>query len=297
MYNYGVYKDFIVLESVKGQTFSQYIKSESFCTKDFISILIQLSLSLYISQKKFSFVHNDLTPWNIMIKTLPCPITIDYCTDEIHYTVKTHIIPVIIDLGRSHLVHNSKHYGNINMFSSSTIQDIVTLLVTSISDICNFDLDKSESGIIVKIANFLSGTTYCKQKFSEDNIGALKFFFTKAGKYTELISSDKYELENRNPLDFVNYLLTSFKIPSVNIRKNKAVSVSYVKPIDDTIFLYGEQILDILRDETISNEIKETVKYISKIIYQKNLNSLEKYTSNSEIQIQKYISLCKEIVR
>ena len=290
VHNYGLYDDFIILESVKGQTFSQYIKSDYFTMKDFTIILLQLSIAIYTAQEKFSFVHNDLTPWNIIIKILPSPITVEYKFDKIHYNFKTNIIPIIIDLGRSHIVHESKHYGNINMFSSSTIQDIVTILVTSISDICNFELNKNDSSTIVTIANFLSGTQYCPKSFSTDNMGSLKLFFNKASKYTELISSDKHELENRNPIHFANYLLSSFKIRDVNIVKTVTVEKSFTLWIDETIFLHPDKVLLLLEDEKVPPVTKESVKYIAKTIYSENLKYISSLICKDKI-IDKYMKL------
>jgi hypothetical protein len=256
-------------------------------------------MAVYIAQEKFSFVHNDLTPWNIIIKILPSPVTVEYKFDKIHYNIRTNIIPIIIDLGRSHIVYEQRHYGNINMFSSSTIQDIVTILVTSISDICNFELEENDRSTVVTVANFLSGTQYCPKSFSTDSMGSVKLFFNKASKYTELISSDKHELENRNPIDFVNYILSSFKVKDVSIVKTVTVQKSFSVWIDESIFLHPEKVILLLGDEKVSSVTKESVKYIAKTIYSENLKYLIKSCTCSKSctpTLHKYIEIYKQLI-
>ena len=59
------------------------------------------------------------------------------------------------------------------------------------------------------MANFISGTTYRRNKFS--NSYDVNLFFKNAKKYSKLISDDKYELENKTPLDLFNYIINNFK--------------------------------------------------------------------------------------
>ena len=62
--------------------------------------------------------------------------------------VKTNIIPVIIDYGKSHVIHDKIHHGFINMFQVSTIQDIITLLIKSIEQVILKSLDKDFKGLL-----------------------------------------------------------------------------------------------------------------------------------------------------
>lgn len=204
----------VIMEYITGKTLSQWIKSDSFNMKDFIFILIQLSLALDVAQKQCGFVHYDLTPWNIIIQELPQPISFDYMIDEkTVYKINTKTIPVIIDYGKSHVIYNNKHYGFINMFKISTIQDIVSLIITSLNDIIQRDLNKSDVTDIIKLANFLSGTGYRKKTFKQTGvkgISDIQFFVNKSKKYAEIISSDKHELEEKTPIDLVNYITNNF---------------------------------------------------------------------------------------
>lgn len=303
VYTYGYYNDYILTESVKGITLSQYIKSDQFNMESFILVLVQISLSLSLAQEKCQFVHNDLTPWNIMIHTLDTPKTITYkIRDNSSYTLTTTIIPTIIDMGRSHIVFKNQHYGTINMFSNSTVQDIVTLLVTSISDISNFELDKGCAKKLITLANFLAPTGYCPKPFSYNiytGLSQIKSFFVKASKYTELTSSDKYELENRTPLDFISYITESLQLgKKIKITEEKLQHTShkYISTFSETTFLYPEKILNLLQHTPphFSDTDLNTLKHISQKIFSENLQFIK---DNTNPDLQKYKLIYNEILK
>jgi serine/threonine protein kinase len=219
VYNFGMVQtdqqSSVIMERVVGQTLSEYIRSDDFNIPDYLFILAQLALALQVAQFRCGLVHYDLTPWNIVIQKLPRPITFDYMIDYNKvYRVKTQIIPVIIDFGKSHVIYDNTHYGDINMFNVSTIQDILSILVTSIYDITELELQHNEVRSLVTLANFLTGTKYRKREFYQTGRGGtgdLRFFLRNAKKYTQLISSNKYELEDLTPMDFLTYLNRNFK--------------------------------------------------------------------------------------
>lgn len=215
-YTFGFQDNRMIMEYLSGETFSDFIHSKDFNMQDYISILIQLSLALHMAQKKCGFVHHDLTPWNIVIQRLPEPSTFDYVIDcHTVYRVRTKLIPIIIDMGRAHIVHENFHYGGMNLFSTSTIQDIVTVLNISIHEVSKLNLNKQSVKDLIMLANFLSHTEYRHKPFREtgkNGLGDIRYFFGKAKKYSEIVSSDKYDLEGKTPIDFVKYILTNFKL-------------------------------------------------------------------------------------
>lgn len=302
VYTHGYFDDFILTESVKGITFSQYIKSEEFNMEDFTLVLAQIALALYLAQEKCQFVHNDLTPWNIMIHTLDKPKNIKYEINNSSYTVTTRIIPTIIDMGRSHVVSRNEHYGNINMFSTSTIQDIITLLVTSISDILNFQLDKNSATTLITLANFLAPSGYCPKPFSYNintGLGQIKYFFIKASKYTELTTSDKYELESKTPLDFINYINQSVQLrKKIQIVEGKSseIPITYKATFSESTFLYPEKILALLKDKPSHfTEVDLTsLKNISKKIFSENLDFIK---DKINPDLEKYKVVYNEILK
>ena len=318
---YGLYDDFILTEFVNGLTFNEYIKSDEFKTGDVIIIFVQIAIALYIAQQKCNFVHNDLTPWNIIIKILPKPVCVKYDTDKGTYSILTNIIPVIIDFGRAHIVYKdesgiSEHYGNVNIFSSSTIQDILTLLVTSISVICSFDLCENDLNTIITIANFLTRTKYCTKPFTngKNALGNLRFFFTKASKYTELITSNKFELEQKNPLDFVKYIMSSFQLENIKYESVEHESVEHesvdpdskdsVNIISEDTFLHPEKVLSLLKNfpKNYKTIDIDTFRSINKSIFSKNLKyikklNLEELSEMFRDSIQQYMTIYSEIIK
>lgn len=199
----------IIMEKVQGISMYDYLHGKEFSMADYLSILIQLSLALQVAQKLYGFVHNDLAPWNIIIQKLPKPITFDYpISYKKVYRVKTTIIPVIIDMGRSHVIYENKHYGEINMFSTSTVQDILHLLSTTIYEIVSENLIKKDAELILKLSNFLTGNKYREKSFT--HLGDLKYFLNQTKKYSSIMFSEKHELEQKTPLDLVSYILEKF---------------------------------------------------------------------------------------
>lgn len=235
-YVFGMYRTGstynVITEFIRGETLDTYIQSKRFKFEDFLFILVQVCLSLQIAQNHCGFVHYDLMPWNIMLHDLGHDIEFDYVLscDQI-FRVKTNVIPVIIDCGKSHVIYNQKHYGFINMFSASTAQDIISLLVSTVHQIIS---DKHLSGFdfhnLLYLANFITGTEYRRQKFGGKKGAArdLKKFTKQARKYASLIFSDKHELELKKPIDLVNYIM-NMKGPDRGRRRYESLHTKIYK--------------------------------------------------------------------
>ena len=214
-YIFGIFKSNIIMEHIEGITLEKWIKSDKFNIKDYLFILIQLSLSLEIAQQKCNFVHYDLTSWNIIIQNLSSPVTFDYYISHNNIIrITTCVLPIIIDYGKTHVIHNNIHYGFVKMYKTSTIQDIISLLLTSVFNIISRpNITHTEVNDMIIIANFLSGTKYRKQKFRKTGpkgVSDIQYFFNNSKKYNDMISSDKGELESKTPLDFIKYIFNNF---------------------------------------------------------------------------------------
>ena len=223
----------LVEERIVGETLSDWIASPRFNIPEYLSVLMQLALTLQIAQKRCGFVHNDLVPQNIMIRRLDRAVEYDYMIGDEEtgegrvYRIRTSIIPVAVDFGKSHVIYKGRHYGYINMYRVSTIQDVISLLVTSLYAITERGAHSqsphapwkptgaSSSRVqpprgndlktLISLANFLSGTVYRRRPFKisgKGGLGDLRFFLRNAKKYANLISRDKGVLEGRTPLDF-----------------------------------------------------------------------------------------------
>jgi hypothetical protein len=263
-------------------TLLEYIKSH-FNFDTYLSIILQICLSLQIAQDKCGFVHNDLTPWNIILQKYKYPITIKYNVSYNRtYSIKTNIIPVIIDYEKSHVIYKGFHYGKVNMFSTSTVHDILTVLSSTIYEISyveNIDINK-----LVYLSNFISNTRYCIREFKINNnpIGNIRYFFGKTKKYSEIISSEKYELENLRPLDFVNYIIGESS-PFKNILNlDNNYEIPYKRNMDN-IFNYSLENTNLqlesftnIFDKLLNFKIQQPENiFLSHYIGQKLLNECE----------------------
>lgn len=197
----------VVTERIKGETLHTYIKSKNFNFEEYLFIMLQLCLALQVAQNTCGLVHYDLTPWNIILQRLETPVLFEYMLkyDQI-IKIKTSIIPVIIDYGKSHVIYNETHHGFINMFNSCSIQDVISILITSTNQIVKEQtLSRKDFGNLLFLANFMSGNNYRKDTFEKAK--DLRDFTDKAGKYSSLIYDNKYQLKKLVPYDLIKYIM------------------------------------------------------------------------------------------
>ena len=249
----------IISEYVSNDTFQAYIISDNFDFYTFLNIILQLCLAIEVAQEKCCFVHNDLTPWNICLKYLNEPIYVDYTIKNKVISIKTSVIPIIIDYGKSHVVHNYRHYGVINMFKFTKSFDIITLFVTCIYQvICSKILSKKDFGVFLKLANFISNTEYCNTYFRSSR--DIKTFFYSAKKYTNLLNNNKYEIDNYTPLKLFNYIVNELKYNQ---------TIKYNNTCNDYMNTGNTgQILNYVFSDSIKDKIKsftQVFKLIKKI--------------------------------
>ena len=274
-YVFSMYKDSVrstcnvITEFIEGKTFSSYIDdTDNFSFKEFLFIIVQLCLAIETGQNMCGFVHYDLAPWNVVLRSIP--ETKDYTYLLSHkriIKVRTKLIPVMIDFGKSHAIVDGVHHGFVNMFKVSSCQDIINLLVRSLDRIVNKFLseqkfrDKLKSdGIdmvdILHLANFLSGTKYRPEKFVR--LEDLRDFLKYARKYESLIYDHKYELEKRTPYDLVKYIMKMKNKPSgVGTEEN------YVNLMDKG---NGRQVFEYIFSNSVNERIQSYVNVFSRLM-------------------------------
>lgn len=216
-YIFGLYKTNnnntynIITEKINGISLHEYLSSTEFNLNEFLFILIQICLAIQVAQKKCGLVHYDLTPWNIILKRYDKIQCIDYLfsIDKI-VRVKTKLIPIIIDYGKSHVIHEQIHHGFIHICKVSTSHDFLFILLTSLKCIINNQhLNYTDLNDIFNLANFVSNTTYRPLKFK--NVKDIRHFLKRSCKYSSFLYNDKYQLEKLQPFDLVNYILVKMK--------------------------------------------------------------------------------------
>lgn len=122
----GIYAaGIVVVENVDDAvTFSDWIKtSTDFTLQSFVCILLQLNCVFRLAYEKYNFVHYDVYPWNVMIKTLKTEQTFEY--DEC--TVRTNKLPVLIDYGKSRVRGGW-------MYNHSSAIDSIVSIVSSVNE-------------------------------------------------------------------------------------------------------------------------------------------------------------------
>lgn len=232
VYIFGLNNESMVMEYIKGQTLYDFIQSDDFSMKKYLFILIQLSLALYMAQQNYGFVHYDFMPWNIIIKKVSPPQEIDYIINyKTVYRIKTSYIPVIIDFERSHIVYKKYHYGNTNIFSHNSIHDILTLLTSSIYEIAGFDISEKE---IIILSNFIANTKYKSKPFN--SLNEIRYFFGKTRKFDDILVSDKFDLKEKTPLDFVKYIVKNFNYYNFDLSIEKCIKFTNNKHNSKQIF-------------------------------------------------------------
>ena len=298
---------------INGQTFSDYLyaaKNENnFNFNNYISIMFQIFLSLEIAQRRCAFIHNDLMPWNIMIKKEPNFKKFGYVIGRKTYQIKTKLIPYIIDFGKSNAVYDDIKYGiGINTYKSkiNRFNDIFMLLSSTLNIILDNNinnlktLDKEN---LIKFCNFICNTDFKRDKFN--SISEIDDFFKSYKKYSTLAYSNKLDLQYKSPIDYINYILDSklifdntdsnikyndtknFKIKvlqnfcnNLKIHKdiyNADIQINYKK---NELLIYNEIVNNFSKNSSMDDEYNMLLNFLKKIINIstiKNNNILTKY--------------------
>lgn len=217
-YGLDTQSNILIMENINTITFDDWLKHKKlFNFQDYYIILLQISLSLHMAQKECGFIHYDLLPWNIMIQTLKKEKTIKYQINNCDFVeIKTRIVPIIIDYGKSHVIYKNTHYSMNNRYDNLPIQDILSIFVSSINIIA-VKQQISNKDEFIRFSNFLSDTEYSDVFTS---LGQIKSFTKKMKKYTELVNEENTKsLKHLTCLDFMKFIET-FYTQKLNYSKN-----------------------------------------------------------------------------
>jgi serine/threonine protein kinase len=203
---FGLNKDeSVVVEYIPGMTLFEYINSPKFRFDEFKIILAQIALAVKMAHYKYGFVHNDLAPWNIILfQSFSCVTTEYEVGPNEKVSIRGKRIPVIIDFGKSTAVVDGVKHGIIESSKSSSIQDILTLILTSCKTILATRRSPEQFTETMRLFNFLSGNRYLPKPLQTSF--EMKTFLKRHAKYEAMISDDKFELESKDAMDFVRYL-------------------------------------------------------------------------------------------
>jgi hypothetical protein len=246
----------LISEHIQGITLKEYIQNGCKLS-DMINILIMLTMTLCVAQEKAGFVHYDLNAWNIVISHLQSKRNYQYQFGQYLFEIETDVVPIIIDYGKSHIIHNEMHYGTIEPFKMSKIQDCFCMVVSCLSEylhsvktVKNDSVNKT----MFYLSNFFSGSEFQKKKISTSY--ELSEFLHTHKKYNEMIYRDKCDLEQKDPVQFLFYLLEGLEgVFTLKIQQYNYPEKSPDPPmIQSSLFYYN---LITKRDPT-----SDIVKYI-----------------------------------
>lgn len=192
-------------EWADGSTLDDWIKSSQFNMTDFVYILLQINLSLFFVQSLYGFIHFDLYPWNIVIRGNTENAIIQYpWIDGKIISIQPKFIPYIIDYGKSSVVYRCIRYGSLKY---CTIHDTLTNLLSTLFEVVR---NTNQVGLVLRLANFVSNTSFRPNPFH--NLRDLRLWLKDAKKYDNMLVSEKYELTDRTPVDFINYIQQQFNL-------------------------------------------------------------------------------------
>jgi hypothetical protein len=226
-YTFGTFKGKLTIENIPGKNFQDWLE-HNFQFDEYIRILYQLCLSLETARNKCNFYHNDLYPWNVMLKQ-DNRMKVDYnISIDSSITIQNiKVIPVVIDYGKS-----SGKYLNTEYFlnsSSCNIQDIISILLSSLHIIINKTQISPQQFNKVKLLSKFFDQKYIAKYIMNGEIvtfGDLRKFTDRAKKYDEVMFGNKPGMENKQLLHFREYLQTFFsdELKPLNIKYNDSIA-------------------------------------------------------------------------
>lgn len=233
MYTYHTKKQHIYLEYIKGIEFQEWLK-HSFDFKQYIFILLQIYLSIYVAQNDFHFVHGDLSPWNIILYEYPETKEFFY---QIKHTqqfikIKTKCIPVIIDFGKSStLSHNTLSIPDTRHF----MFDFVSILIKSFNTILCNNINHSDESSLLTLINFFKNTPFIPYPIK--NFYTLRKFCRTRSKFDNLNLINSI---HSDPFDFIQFIISKFNC-NASIVDN--YSYHYIDPIIQHQFTFTNDII------------------------------------------------------
>lgn len=125
----------LVSEYIEGPTLLKWIQSDKFNSNTLGEFLYTIVFQIKMFQDRNKFVHNDLCPTNIVIRSG---------------------VPVVIDFGRSRGVSGSGELISFNLDNFVPGQDILHLIITTLFHVCRRRDAHSHLTFIQMLANFIS---------------------------------------------------------------------------------------------------------------------------------------------
>jgi hypothetical protein len=240
-----------------GQTLQEWLVSDNFDLNQFRDITCQVCGVLQVLQEICGFSHGDLYPYNILLEE-------GAAETRTYYTSRGTVISRgiykvrFVDYGKSQILVNGKKrrylHGTVRPFYFSTVLDVISFSITCINRLLSKRLDWFVLPYLFRMSKFFSNSEYYPGSFS--TVRDLKRFTSRARKYTEMLYSEKGELEHRSPIDFLIHMSDN---------EHKLVHDKKILDRPPPCFLFREEDLKSVHDiEDAVNRIQDYVSRLGK---------------------------------
>ena len=161
-YVFKIDSDKMWMENIQGLTLSDFISNHTQGVfSHVLKIMTQVLLAIHVSQQRSGFIHRDLTPWNIILQYPNAALSFKYQVDFNMYKESVikqgDFIPIIIDYGKSSVVHKGVRYDPEDVFDFS--HDVIFFICRAFYELINLrerDLSVYDKNIIVNVFNALN---------------------------------------------------------------------------------------------------------------------------------------------
>jgi len=236
---------YIKQQLVEGDNLYNFIRNNDLKLTELSSIVIQICLAIDMAKHNCNFIHNDLTPWNIIIKKTKEPVEINYkLSNGKTFEYHTNLLAVIVDYGKSKIIHKGKHYGLYNRYVINNFQDIIVFVITTIKCLLLKRQDKSIFSFMMHMVSFFENSSLTQSRIS--SCKELHTLIDKKSKFSDLLlQNDKGDFHNTTPLAFLRHLNSRYNtipyIESLNIfdkihREHHTILMTFVKRYENIVY-------------------------------------------------------------
>lgn len=254
VYVFGRVGNHLIMDFIDGETFESALcrKTDQEVLPFFINIFIQILLLLSHLQNEMGFIHFDLYPWNIIIRkntekrtfcfSLPDGKSVRFCPKE---------YPVIIDMGKSHIIHENIHFANVNPFRIHLYHDVLSIFISGLYLVLHqHKIPFHDSKLVLNMFQHLAPSSYTFNKHIE-NLSTLKQFLRKKKKFSNMLIEEKPEFRDKTPSDFFWFLhqrcLVDKAVFSIGARSNEVMIAS---EIFFSRYWIEKEICELTREDT-----------------------------------------------
>ena len=247
-----------LLQHVEGPTLEVYLKESRPSFQELVHIWLLLCLALHTAQQTMGFLHMDLYPWNVIIQKEEKPRTHVYSIDASNsLRVASSTTPVLIDFEKSHFMHEGLHVYNTSPFRFCRLQDVISLVFSTLSLFLEHTHTLSEQEIlrILHCMNFFCSAYTQNHRFH--SISHVKLFLKKHKKFSRMMYEPKTGLETKSPLDFFHHMMNS-QFPCQSFSHSPRFDVLVPPAVMDTVLMELELLDKVYLDaSSVSLEEKK----------------------------------------